>query len=612
MPQSSYLGTTYYSEDLPQNIQSYIEKINFDATAENDKGVQVYFKGYPQISGKISEEIARFIVNNPSWKGRRDCTSVSDDILTHWVLANPIGSGIDYFFSSGGSNRESTTHPARIDYYEEPQPRKAADQTLGKSSGAITNLLDRDLLTAGEGNNADSTTTYTSYPWQELGQSTRYSWPKNGIDQVQNVQPDTETVETADLATNPKLIKDSRVVVTTTLGLHVRSVPGDLSNDQTVPHEALGSSGTVKDGPIILNGFTWWKIEYDDGKTGWSAENWLESIPMNQKPTTKTLLSISDEPADLSEHPTYSPSETGTNIFGQTGSTDYNDYGNGASSVGPTAKFIIPPGGQITGTDGAGNPFQATADSNGYVAIPGSPGLWKITASAPGYETLNINNYQFSGTEVYGGNGYVDLAVQKVKGSTSYTGTNIFGQTGSTDYNDYGNGASSVGPTAKFIIPPGGQITGTDGAGNPFQATADSNGYVAIPGSPGLWKITASAPGYETLNINNYQFSGTEVYGGNGYVDLAVQKIKGSTSYTDTNIFGQTGSTDYNDYGNGAPMQNQIDPGEYFESYMQSHDVSELSEDEVNNLMNQLDEMQSSSDQQPASSYPGDGNVSPS
>jgi hypothetical protein len=63
--------------------------------------------------------------------------------------------------------------------------------------------------------------------------------------------------------------------VRVTTGLNVRTEPGTSGSKITTM--AAGSTGTVLDGPVSAEGYTWWKISYDDGITGWSADNWLES-----------------------------------------------------------------------------------------------------------------------------------------------------------------------------------------------------------------------------------------------------------------------------------------------------------------------------------------------
>jgi hypothetical protein len=42
------------------------------------------------------------------------------------------------------------------------------------------------------------------------------------------------------------------------------------------------------------------------------------------------------------------------------------------------------------------------------------------------------------------------------------------------------------------------QVTGQDGAGNSFDKTTGTSGYVTITGTPGTWQFTASKSGYQT------------------------------------------------------------------------------------------------------------------
>ena len=62
--------------------------------------------------------------------------------------------------------------------------------------------------------------------------------------------------------------------VRVTTGLNVRTEPGTSGSKITTM--AAGSTGTVLEGPVSAEGYTWWRISYDDGTTGWSADNWLE------------------------------------------------------------------------------------------------------------------------------------------------------------------------------------------------------------------------------------------------------------------------------------------------------------------------------------------------
>jgi hypothetical protein len=42
--------------------------------------------------------------------------------------------------------------------------------------------------------------------------------------------------------------------------------------------EQVGALGTVIDGPVVSDGYTWWKVEYASGRTGWSADNFISDL----------------------------------------------------------------------------------------------------------------------------------------------------------------------------------------------------------------------------------------------------------------------------------------------------------------------------------------------
>ncbi|HVM73443.1 MAG TPA: SH3 domain-containing protein [Candidatus Paceibacterota bacterium] len=65
------------------------------------------------------------------------------------------------------------------------------------------------------------------------------------------------------------------VKVQATSPLKVRSTPGGTRVD-TVDE---GTSGTIVDGPQVVGDYTWWKIDYSTGVTGWSADAYLIVSP---------------------------------------------------------------------------------------------------------------------------------------------------------------------------------------------------------------------------------------------------------------------------------------------------------------------------------------------
>jgi len=68
-----------------------------------------------------------------------------------------------------------------------------------------------------------------------------------------------------------------RVWTTSDINLKVRDHPGISAN--AIDSVFKGTTGTIKEGPVNESNYNWWKIDYDIGATGWSAENWLETSP---------------------------------------------------------------------------------------------------------------------------------------------------------------------------------------------------------------------------------------------------------------------------------------------------------------------------------------------
>ena len=64
--------------------------------------------------------------------------------------------------------------------------------------------------------------------------------------------------------------------VITTDALMVRINPGKASPEVKPQPQPKGASGKILEGPACADNYVWWKVEYQSGTIGWSAENWLE------------------------------------------------------------------------------------------------------------------------------------------------------------------------------------------------------------------------------------------------------------------------------------------------------------------------------------------------
>ncbi len=88
--------------------------------------------------------------------------------------------------------------------------------------------------------------------------------------------------------------------VKTTAKLNVRSLP--TTRSYLLGSERLGSLGTIVAGPTIASGYVWWKVNYDNGITGWSIENYLVFVTPAQTATPTIVptrnFSISSQPVN--------------------------------------------------------------------------------------------------------------------------------------------------------------------------------------------------------------------------------------------------------------------------------------------------------------------------
>jgi uncharacterized protein YraI len=64
-----------------------------------------------------------------------------------------------------------------------------------------------------------------------------------------------------------------RVTGTGAEGIRFRSGPGTDYTTLAILEE--GAELKVLGGPEEGDGFAWWRLEMDDGTTGWAAEDWL-------------------------------------------------------------------------------------------------------------------------------------------------------------------------------------------------------------------------------------------------------------------------------------------------------------------------------------------------
>lgn len=314
-----------------------------------------------------------------------------------------------------------------------------------------------------------------------------------------------------------KFEPNDRVWATT--DVKVRSDPGlsstqinSLSNGNSM---IKGNMGTVREGPATKDGYNWWKIEYDIGIAGWSAENYIEPIPDGPKQpenfkkwSDDAIIWATDKDRIGSKAWNGECLRFVSNAFRQKDVTGESGYASAADAARAFYRFNqeqdgwqhAPRGAIIffngKGTNQAGHvgiylgdgkniinaygtveeiPIDDVvekADVGKYIGWSYPPETWKPKTPSESKSTPSNETTQVSAFRLANANGDT---INNVRLS-------LYTECGCKD------GASLSGV----------RVTGQDASGTLFDVTTDINGYASIEGSPGSWQFTASKEGYVT------------------------------------------------------------------------------------------------------------------
>ncbi len=322
-----------------------------------------------------------------------------------------------------------------------------------------------------------------------------------------------------------------------TSNLQVRPSAG--TNNTPTTTEALGSRGTITGSSQTTSGFTWWPISWDNGYSGWSAQDFLAAVP---GATTGAATSITSSSAQLNG--TVNPSGVVTSAYFEYGlSTSYGatasavNVGSGTSNVGVQAILnpIISNGAfhyRVVATNGSYTTYGQDVAFNTLAAPPSATtnAASNITSgSATLNATVNPNN---SSTTVYFQFGL----------STSY-GAN-------TSSVSIGSGTTAVSvPAATGPIIPNGtihyRVVATNSGGTSYGQDVTFNTLAAPPvvTTNAATNISSNFADFNaTVNPNNssttvyFQFGLSTSYGsntttasiGSGTISSSVQTGSGS------------------------------------------------------------------------------------
>jgi hypothetical protein len=192
----------------------------------------------------------------------------------------PQGVGYDigaYEYVSGGTTSPDTQIPTT------PTALTAAVISASQITLSWTASID-DVGVAGyrvyrDGIQIAIVLSGTSYGDTGLTAATSYSYAVSAYDAAGNNSAQSISVSTTTQPAVPqnKFIIGDRIRVSSG-PVNVRSKPSTDRSSKIRGTQATGALGTVIDGPSVASGYTWWKINYNSGADGWSAENYLQKI----------------------------------------------------------------------------------------------------------------------------------------------------------------------------------------------------------------------------------------------------------------------------------------------------------------------------------------------
>jgi hypothetical protein len=57
-----------------------------------------------------------------------------------------------------------------------------------------------------------------------------------------------------------------------------------LANVRFIGTESTGAQGSVVAGPVAADGYNWWQVQWDNGLSGWSVEDFLSKVTVSPPP----------------------------------------------------------------------------------------------------------------------------------------------------------------------------------------------------------------------------------------------------------------------------------------------------------------------------------------
>jgi chitodextrinase len=115
----------------------------------------------------------------------------------------------------------------------------------------------------------------TTYSDTGLSAATAYGYSVSAYDVAGNTSSTTATVTVTTQSVSPPAVIAIGARVKTMATVNVRNKPSMTKSSKVLGTQSVGALGTVIGGPTVNSGYTWWQVNFDSGKDGWVAANYL-------------------------------------------------------------------------------------------------------------------------------------------------------------------------------------------------------------------------------------------------------------------------------------------------------------------------------------------------
>ncbi len=337
-------------------------------------------------------------------------------------------------------------------------------------------------------------------------------------------------------------------IVRPTAVLNIRSTPGLGSN--VVGQQTPDSQGEIKEGPVQANNYTWWRVDYNYGVDGWSAEAYLALVlkgscaQPNQPPVVNTFVytgqtvppvntslpfqarATDPEGSAITYNIDWGDGQTGSfaeasgviasfaHSYAQAGSYTVRLTALDSQGLSSSATVTVVVGGTV-----GGNQLPTLSTPTGPTSVTvNTSGAWQIQASDPDDPSLTYTVAWGDGTP---NSTYTGPSGQAVTASHTYASTGA--KTITVTVSD-GRGGTANRTLPVTVIAAGG--------GNQGPSVEISGPQTPVVGVPNSWQIVAYDPDSTSISFTVSWGDGAS----DNYFGAPGQQITAAHTYTQSGL----------------------------------------------------------------------------